>query len=49
MASLVETCKLNGVDPQRYLTDLLTRLVNGWPNSRIDELMPWKWTVAETG
>jgi hypothetical protein len=38
IASLVETCKLNGVDPQRYFTDLLTRLVNGWPNSRIDEL-----------
>lgn len=40
---MVETCKLNGVDPQRYLTDLLTRLVEGWPNSRIDELMPWCW------
>ena len=49
MASLVETCKLNGVDPQRYFTDLLTRLVNGWPNRRIDELMPWKWATAETG
>jgi transposase len=43
VASLVETCKLNGVNPQRYFTDLLTRLVNGWPNSRIDELMPWCW------
>jgi transposase len=42
-ASLVETCKLNGVDPQRYFTDLLTRLVDGWPNSRIDDLMPWRW------
>jgi transposase len=41
VASLVETCKLNGVDPQRYFADLLTRLVGGWPNSRIDELMPW--------
>ena len=49
VASLVETCKLNGVDPQRYLTDLLTRLVNGWPNSRIDELMPWCWATAEAG
>jgi transposase len=47
VASLVETCKLNGVDPQRYLTDLLTRLVNGWPNSRIDELMPWCWAKSE--
>ncbi len=47
VASLVETCKLNGVDPQRYFTDVLTRLVNGWPNSRIDELMPWCWPAAE--
>ncbi|SFK18048.1 IS66 C-terminal element [Falsiroseomonas stagni DSM 19981] len=43
VASLVETCKLNGVDPQRYFTDVLNRLVNGWPNSSIDELMPWCW------
>jgi len=47
IASLIETCKLNSVDPQRYLTDLLTRLVEGWPQSRIDELMPWCW--AKTG
>jgi hypothetical protein len=40
VASLVETCKLNAVDPQRYLAETLTRLVNGWKNSRIDELMP---------
>ena len=43
LASLIETCKLNRVNPQTYLTDLLTRLVNGWPQSRIDELMPWHW------
>ena len=49
MASLVETCKLNGVDPQRYLTYVLTRLVNGWPNSRIDELIPWHWAADENG
>ena len=47
VTSLVETCKLNGVDPQRYFTDVLTRLVNGWPNSRIDELMPWRWATSE--
>jgi transposase len=47
IASLVETCKLNGVYPLRYFTDLLTRLVNGWPNSRIDELMPWCWAKSE--
>jgi transposase len=48
VASLVETCKLNGVDPQRYFTDLLTRLVNGWPQSRIDELMPWHWAPTKS-
>jgi transposase len=37
LASLVEACKLNSVDPQRCLTDLLTRLADGWPNSRIDD------------
>ena len=43
IASLIETCKLNDVDPQIYFTDLLTRLIGGWPNGRIDELMPWCW------
>jgi transposase len=49
VASLVETCKLNGVDPQRYFTDLLTRLVNGWPKNRIDDLMPWCWKTDKAG
>jgi transposase len=48
LASLIETCKLNGVNPQLYMTDLLTRLVNGWPQSRIDELMPWYWAPTKT-
>ena len=39
--SRLSSYKLNGVNPQVYLTGLLTRLVNGWPQSRIDELMPW--------
>ena len=33
MASLIETCKLNLVNPQSYLTDVLTHLVDGWPQS----------------
>jgi len=45
IASLIETCKLNGVDPQGYFTDVLTRLVNLWPASRIDEIMPWAWSA----
>ena len=45
IASLIETCKLNGVDPQAYVADVLTRLVNLWPASRIDQLMPWAWAA----
>jgi transposase len=47
IASLVETCKLNGVEPQAYFADVLTRLVNLWPASRLDELMPWAWNAAQ--
>ena len=41
LASLVETAKLNGVDPEAYLADVITRIVQGHPQSRIDDLMPW--------
>jgi transposase len=47
LASLIETCKLNAVNPQAWLTDVLTKLVNNWPNSRLDELMPWAWNTAK--
>ena len=46
IASLIETCKLNGVDPQSYLADVLSKLVNLWPAARLDDLMPWAWTPA---
>jgi hypothetical protein len=45
IASLLETCKLNRVDPLAWTTDVLTKLVNRWPASRIDELMPWACTA----
>jgi hypothetical protein len=48
IASLVETCKLHGVDPQAYFTDVLTKLVNLWPASRLDELMPWTWAAEHS-
>jgi len=41
IASLIETCKLNALDPLAYLTDTLTAIVNGHKQSRIDELLPW--------
>jgi hypothetical protein len=41
----VARCKLSGVDPQAYFADVLTKLVNLWPASRLDELMPWVWAA----
>jgi transposase len=38
--SLVETAKLNGLDPQAYLREVLTRIADH-PINRIDELLPW--------
>lgn len=41
MASLIETCKLNGVDPLAWLTATLEAIAAGHPKSRIDDLLPW--------
>jgi transposase len=40
--TLVETCKLNGVDPRAWLADVLARLPDH-PARRIAELLPWNW------
>jgi transposase len=48
IASLIETCKLNGVDPYAYLADVISKIVNGHPNSRIDELLPWAYPAAQS-
>jgi transposase len=47
LATLVENCKLHGVNPSAYLTDVLTRLVNGHLQSRISELTPWGWKTLQ--
>ena len=43
LATLVENCKLHGVNPNAYLSDVLTRLVYGHLQSRLAELTPWAW------
>ncbi|MCZ8336947.1 MAG: IS66 family transposase, partial [Burkholderiaceae bacterium] len=43
--SLIQSAKLNGLDPYRYLRDVLERLPTH-PNSRIEELLPHRWTSA---
>ena len=48
IASLIETAKLNGVDPQAWLTATLTRLAAGHSARRLNDLMPWNPTAAVT-
>jgi len=48
IASLVETCKLIGVEPQAYLTDVITRIVEGHPQRPLDELLPWAYPSPST-
>jgi transposase len=43
LASLIETAKLNDVDPQAYISSVITRIVQGHPQSRIDQLLPWSY------
>jgi transposase len=47
VASLIETCKPNEVDPLGYLTDVLARTPNGYPNRVIDALLPWAYRTQE--
>jgi transposase len=46
MYTLIETAKLNGVDPQAWLADVLARIADT-PLSRLPELLPWNWRPAE--
>jgi len=43
LCSLIETAKLNAVEPYAYLHDVLQRMVDGHPINRLDELLPWNW------
>jgi transposase len=42
MYTIVQTAKLNGLNPEAYLRDTLAKIAEGHPISRIDELMPWQ-------
>jgi hypothetical protein len=44
IASLIETAKLNGVEPFAYLADVLARMSTGHPARDLDALLPWNWT-----
>ncbi len=47
MATLIETAKLNGIDPQAWLADVLARIA-AIPQSRLPELLPWNWQPLGT-
>lgn len=46
IASLIEPAKLNDVEPLAYLADVLSRIVNGHPNSQLDDLLPGAYAAS---
>jgi transposase len=44
----VATAKLNGLNPEPYLRDILAKIAEGHPINRIDELVPWRMMPAFT-
>jgi transposase len=46
VATLIETARLNGVEPYAYLKDVLTKMTDGHPVNRLDELLPWAWKAG---
>lgn len=47
MYSLIVTAKMNDVDPQAWLADVLARLA-AHPVQRLDDLLPWNWAATRT-
>ncbi|WP_150120473.1 IS66 family transposase, partial [Sulfitobacter sp. HI0027] len=43
IASLIETCKLNGIEPHGYLSGVLTAIAQGHKQTDINELLPWNY------
>ena len=45
--SLIASCLLNKLHPEDYIEDVTYRINAGWPNSKIDELLPWNWKPCD--
>ncbi len=41
--TVLESAKLNGLDPEAYLPDVIDRMAKGHPINRLRELLPWNW------
>src|ERR1700752_196841 len=48
LSSIVATCRLNDVNPVDYLAETLTAIIDGHPQGRIDDLMPWRFRHTST-
>jgi len=48
IASLIETCKMNGVEPYAWLKSTLEKIAAGHPQARIGELLPWNFGSDST-
>jgi transposase len=50
VASLVATAKLNGLEPQAWLTDVLERMVSGRTKAHeLERFLPWVWKADPLG
>lgn len=50
LASLINTAKLNGLDPQTWFIDVLKKIISGEVTiNRLDELLPWTWKAERDG
>jgi hypothetical protein len=45
--TIVESAKLNGLNPHAYLADIIDRMAKGWPRSRLADLLPWRWAATK--
>jgi transposase len=41
--TVLESAKLNGLDPEAYLATVIDRMASGHPINRLGELLPWNW------
>jgi transposase len=45
--TILESAKLNGLNPEAYLADVIDRMAKGHPINRLSELLPWNWKQKE--
>ena len=46
--TVLRTCAVNRVNPRDYVQDVLDKLAAGWPQQRLEELLPDAWAAART-